>query len=121
MNIKIKSGDVSVEAELKNCETSRIIYESLPLKGVVNTWGDEIYFAIPLHIKLEEGAKADVEVGDLGFWPTGHAFCIFFGKTPASVDSKPRAASEVNVFGRVLGDATVFKKVNDGDEIIIEK
>ncbi|MFC1900754.1 cyclophilin-like family protein, partial [Chloroflexota bacterium] len=92
----------------------------LPIKGTANLWGDEIYFSIPVSLELEDG-KELVEVGDLGYWPTGSAFCIFFGPTPMSRRDEVRPASAVSVFGKVIGDATVFKQVTLGAEVIIEK
>jgi len=121
MKIRIIAKNIEKEAEVDDSETAKQIYSKLPFKSAVKTWGDEIYFEIPLHIEQASDAKADVEIGDLGFWPQGDCFCIFFGKTPASTDEKPRAASPVNVFGKVIGDVDIFKKINDGEEIVIEK
>ena len=84
------------------------------------TWGDEIYFGIPVQA-VEDQAKEVVALGDLGYWPPGHAFCIFFGPTPASQGDEIRPASPVNVVGRVVGDATVFKKVRAGTRVTLEK
>ena len=94
--------------------TARKIIEALPLKSPANVWGDEIYFDIPLNIDPEPEARADVEVGDLAYWPAGPAFCIFFGPTPVSTGDQPRAYSAVNVFGRIIGDAKRFKGVSSG-------
>lgn len=122
MKIKITSGDIGLEAELNDSQTAKRIHEKLPIKGAVQRWGEEIYFEIPLHVELEEGfAKEVVEMGDLGFWPSGDCFCIFFGKTPASRGEEIRPASKVNVFGKVIGEATVLTETKDGDEILIEK
>jgi hypothetical protein len=109
--IIISVGDVSLPAELNDSPTARQIWAALPIEGQANIWGDEIYFAIPINASPEPGARADVEVGELGYWPLGHAFCIFFGPTPASTDEKPRAYSPVNILGRVLGEATRFRAV----------
>ncbi len=121
MRIVITSGGVSLPAELNESETARRIWELLPLEGRANTWGDEVYFEIPLQAALEADARAEVEVGELGYWPTGRALCIFFGPTPASRGSEPRAYSPVNVVGRVLGDATLFRAVPDGATVRIVK
>ena len=94
--------------------TAYKILEALPLESSANVWGDEIYFDIPLNLAPEPDARAEVEVGDLAYWPAGPAFCIFFGPTPVSTGDQPRAYSPVNVFGRVLGDATQFKGVSSG-------
>jgi hypothetical protein len=119
--IKIKAGNVEAEAVLNDSPTAGKIYEALPIDARGNTWGDEIYFAIPVKSSLEKDAKELVEVGDLAYWPSGSAFCIFFGPTPASRGSEVRPASAVNVIGKVSGDARVFKKVGDGAKVRIEK
>lgn len=121
MKVIIKSGDISLEAELYDNETASKIAEVLPIKGIVQTWGDEIYFEIPIHIDLDDSAKEVVKKGDLGFWPSGNCFCIFFGKTPASQGAEIRPASAVNVFGKVKGELELLKNIMDGSKIIIEK
>jgi hypothetical protein len=111
---QITAGSVSLPAELNDSATAQRIYEILPVEGRANTWGDEIYFEIPLQVPAEPDARAEVKVGELGYWPVGHAFCIFFGPTPASEGQGPQAYSPVNVVGRVLGDATRFRAVPAG-------
>jgi hypothetical protein len=118
--IRIKAGSIEALAELNDTETAQAIWDALPIKGRANTWGDEIYFGIPLSIAQEEGQDL-VEVGDLGYWPPGQGFCIFFGPTPMSEGDKPRPASPVTVFGQVVGDSTVFKQVGSGTEVTIDK
>jgi hypothetical protein len=112
--IKLSVENVCLEAQLLDTPTARKILETLPLEGLVNLWGDEIYFDIPLSLAQEPDARSDVEVGDLAYWPAGPAFCIFFGPTPVSTGDQPRAYSPVNVFGRVLGDTAKFKTVSAG-------
>ena len=112
-----------VEAELleeKNPETVQAIWESLPIQTRANTWGDEIYFSIPVRLG-EENAQPTVSMGDLGYWPPGQGFCIFFGPTPVSRTGEIRPANPINVFGKVKGDPKVFKKVRSGDTIRIER
>jgi len=118
--ITIKISDVSISAEFMQTATAHAIYDSLPLSGSVNVWGDEIYFEIPLQLELEDDARQDVDVGDLAYWPSGPAFCIFFGPTPVSRGDTPRAYSPVNVFGRIIGEASVFKSIANGSRILIE-
>ena len=89
--IAIVAGSVTVEAELNDSPTAHQIWDALPIEGAANTWGDEIYFEIPVVAGQEADARAQVEVGELGYWPVGHAFCIFFGPTPVSTDDRPRA------------------------------
>jgi len=116
--IQVTVGEIEAEVELNDTRTAQAIWEALPMKGHVNLWGDEIYFSIPLSLELEAGQEV-VSIGDLGYWPNGNAFCIFFGPTPVSQRGEIRAASQVTVFGKVIGDATVFKKVSTGAEITI--
>ena len=111
--------NISMEAELLDTPTARKIVEALPLEGSVNVWGDEIYFNIPLTLDQEPDADQDVAVGDLGYWPAGPAFCVFFGPTPVSTGLQPRAYSPVNVFGRVIGDPKQLKSVSNGASIKI--
>lgn len=113
--------NISLSAVLHDTPTAAMILESLPLKGTTHIWGEEIYFEIPLQIEPEPEARADVEVGDLGYWPTGTAFCIFFGPTPVSVNEKPRAFSPVNIFGRVTDDCAPLKSVPNGAGITINR
>ncbi len=109
--ITIAAGEISLEAELNDSSTAQQIWDTLPITGAANTWGDEIYFEIPVTVRQAPDARPEVEVGELGYWPVGRAFCIFFGATPVSTDERPRAYSPVNVIGRVLGDATQFRAV----------
>ena len=118
--IRITAGAVSAEAQLNDSKTARVIWDALPIEAKGSTWGDEIYFGIPVRAEAER-AKEVVALGDLGYWPPGHAFCIFFGPTPASRGDEIRPASAVNVIGRVTGDATVFKKVRAGTRVTIER
>lgn len=118
--IKIRTHNTEVIAELNNTRTAQAIWEALPIKGLVRLWGDEIYFSLPLILR-PESAKEVVNIGDLGYWPEGNAFCIFFGLTPASKGDQIKPASAVNVFGKIIGNATVLKKVNAGAKITIEQ
>jgi hypothetical protein len=118
--IRISAGAVTAEARLNESATARAIWDALPIEAKAETWGDEVYFAIGLRA-AEDAARAVVEMGDLGYWPPGQAFCIFFGPTPASQGDEIRPASPVNVVGRVVGDARVFKRVRAGARIAIER
>jgi uncharacterized protein len=118
--ITITAGEVSAPADLAEGPTAHAIWEALPLEASANTWGDEIYFGIPVATDEEPNARAEVAVGELGYWPPGQAFCIFFGRTPASTGDAPRAASPVNLIGRVVGDATQFRRVKSGARVRIE-
>jgi len=120
MRIAIQIGTLSMEAELNDTSTAQQIAAVLPLRSPFNTWGDEIYFSIPINAALDDSAQEVVELGALGYWPPGKAFCIFFGQTPASQPGKIMPASAVNVIGEVLGDATQFKTVMREREVVLE-
>jgi len=118
--ILITSGTLQMEAELNESKTAALLFDKLPISGIVNTWGDEIYFPIPVEAKAENAATL-VEEGDLAYWPEGSCFCIFFGPTPASKGSEIRPASPVNLLGRLKGDPKLWKIVEPGSTIRLEK
>jgi hypothetical protein len=118
--IRISAGAIEAEAELNGTKTAQAIWKALPIKSRVNLWGDEIYFSIPIKLKLEAGQEV-VNIGDLGYWPDGNAFCIFFGPTPVSQGDEIRPASQVTVFGKVIGDPKVFKKVAEKTKITVRR
>ncbi len=118
--IRITAGSISVSAALDDSSTATAIWEALPIEARTETWGDEIYFGIAMDL-AEESPRAVVEMGDLGYWSPGQAFCVFFGRTPASQGGEIRPASPVNVFGRVEGDPTVLKKVRSGTRVRVER
>jgi hypothetical protein len=120
MHIAIRIGTLTIEAELHDTPTARKIAAALPIRASFNTWGDEIYFPIPVSSELEDTSREVVELGDLGYWPPGKAFCIFFGQTPMSQSGEIRPASAVNVVGKVKGDATRFKQVMREREVELE-
>ncbi len=120
-DIRITAGNVELAAQLNDTPTAAAILAALPIRGVARTWGDEIYFPISVDNALAADAVEVVDVGDLGYWPTGKAFCIFFGSTPISRGADIRPASAVNPVGRVLGDAALLKKVKDGEPVLLEE
>ncbi len=119
--IRILVNDLKVEAELNESKTAQLIWEALPVEAKSALWGEEIYFAIPVTTELEMGSREVVSAGELGYWPTGHAFCIFFGKTPASRGEEIRAASSVNIIGKVLSDPKIFLRVKEGAKVTLER
>jgi hypothetical protein len=118
--IRITAGRVTADAVLNGSKTAAVVWDALPLDIPGETWGDEIYFGIPVKAKAEDPRDV-VDMGDLAYWPPGSAFCIFFGPTPSSRGDEIRPASPVNVFGRVLGDPTVFKSVRSGTKVRVER
>jgi len=119
-HIEIQAGDITAQAELNETQTAQAIWEALPFEGQAHRWGEEIYFSIPLTLETERGQEV-VEVGDLGYWAPGRAFCIFFGPTPTSRGEEIRPASPVTVFGRLIGEATIFKEVKESTPILVRR
>ena len=118
--IKITAGPVVVSATLNDTATAAMIWDALPIEASANTWGDEIYFGIPVAVGDEAGQEV-VDLGDLAYWPPGSAFCIFFGPTPMSRGDEIRPASPVTVVGKISGDPTVFKQVASGAPVLIDR
>lgn len=121
VEIELLFNGLKIDGELdesKNPITMKSIVSALPIESKVNRWGDEIYFSTNVNVG-EENAQVEVQIGDIAYWPPGKALCIFFGPTPASKGNEPRAASPVNVIGRVKGDLTLLKRVKRGSKVIV--
>ena len=118
--IRITAGDCQVTAILNDSATAGLLWSALPIEAPAGTWGDEIYFRIPVDAK-EEDAREVVGMGAVGYWPPGAALCLFFGPTPASRGDEIRPASAVNVLGMIEGDPTVLKQVRSGERVIVEE
>ncbi|MBV9596872.1 MAG: hypothetical protein JOZ87_08405 [Chloroflexi bacterium] len=118
--LRLTAGGLTCLATLLSNVTAQAIWDALPLQGRANRWGDEIYFAIPVELD-EDNAQAQVQVGDLAYWPPGNALCIFFGPTPASQADEPRAASPVNVFARIEGHVPPFSTLQHGAAVQLER
>ena len=118
--IRITTGDVSLTATLNDSPTAQLIADALPITGRVQTWGDEIYFPIPVSASNDETAAEVVEKGAVAYWPPGNALCLFWGPTPASSGDEIRPASAVNVCGMIDGDPTELARAPYGGEILIE-
>jgi len=101
----------------KNPETCKAIWDSLPLELDLTRWGEELYGSIPVKLEVEN-SQVECEIGDIGYWPSGTGFCIFFGRTPASISDKPKAASAVNIFAKIEGDVSVFKQFSSFSGIV---
>jgi hypothetical protein len=118
--IKITACQIQVAAELNNSPTAKSVFDTLPIEAKGSRWGGEIYFSIPVESGLEADSRDVLEAGELGYWPTGRAFCIFFGPTPASQADEIRAASAVNIIGTIKGDLSQLPNIPDGEFVCIE-
>ena len=119
--IRIQAGAVTVAATLDDSPTAEAVWEALPITGQVQTWGDEIYFPIPVEAAEASDAQATVDKGAVAYWPPGSALCLFWGATPMSRGDEIRPASPVNVIGAMDGDPTVLARVSSGAEIVVER
>ncbi len=119
--VKITIGNIALDAELFDTPCAKAIADILPIETEPNEWGDEFYFEIPVNVPLDKTATKKVKVGDIGYWPPGKALAIFFGPTPMSRGPEPVPASEVNLAGRITGDAALLRQARGASEIRIEK
>jgi len=119
--IKITIRDIVLYGELYDTETAKAIAEILPLDASPEEWGNEFYFEIPVEMALDKSATTKVKIGDIGYWPPGNALAIFFGPTPISKGFEPVPASDVNIVGKLTGDATLLAKAKGAHTIRIEK
>lgn len=119
--IRIIVDDIIVHAELFDTECAKAIVGALPIEARPREWGDEFYFEVPVRFPLDDTATSDVRVGDIGYWPPGHALAIFFGPTPMSSDSEPVPASDVNLVGKIYSGATLLRNAKGARTIRIEK
>jgi hypothetical protein len=119
--ITITAGKARFEAQLNDTATALAIMEALPIQARASRWGGEIYFSIPVEASVETGAREVVQAGEIGYWPPGSAFCIFFGRTPASEGDEIRAASAVNIVGRIDGNLDELWNVPNGAKISLRE
>jgi len=119
--IRISAGGVAVTAVLNDSDTAGQLWDALPITGRVQTWGDEIYFSIPVNAEEAADSQETVEMGAVAYWPPGKALCLFWGPTPMSGPGEIRPASAVNVMGLIDGDPTVLGDVDDGAEVVVEQ
>jgi len=119
--IEISAGDVIVTAMLNDSDTADELWASLPITARAQTWGDEIYFSIPVSVEEAADSQETVEMGAVAYWPPGSALCLFWGPTPTSAPGEIRPASAVNVMGLIDGDPTVLGGVADGTEVVVAR
>jgi len=119
-NIRIHNKDFALRAQIDDNEIGRQIVQALPLHAHAQVWGKEIYFGTTVSADIPPNSRAEVEVGELAYWPPGHAFCIFFGPTPESRGDEPRAAGPVAVFGRLVDDYRPLNFLKHNDPLTVE-
>jgi hypothetical protein len=117
--IRFEFGTLTLEAELLDTPTAKAIAAALPLTSEAMTWGEEVYFEVPVRVAREKDARAVVTPGEIAYWPDGHCIAIGFGRTPISKGDECRLASPCNVFAQAVGDVKTLKPVREGTKIAV--
>lgn len=121
MRIRFDFGTLTLDAELLDTATARAVAAALPISSSAMTWGEEVYFEIPVKVAREKDARAVVTPGEVAYWPDGHCIALGFGRTPISQGDECRLASPCNIFGKLLGDVKALAKVKAGAKITVSK
>ena len=119
IKISWKAGDIS--AILNNTPTTQALIKTLPIESYANTWGDEVYFSVPVSVPLEKDAKQVVDPGAICFWVEGNSLALPFGPTPISEGNECRLATACNILGKIEKEPRILSSIQSGDQIKIEK
>lgn len=118
--IRIIWQSAEVTANLRDTPSTRELLRALPCVSTASTWGDEVYFGLPVKVKLEADARQVVDAGTVCFWVEGNSLALPFGPTPVSKGRECRLVTRCNMLGMIEGDANRLKSVRDGEAIRVE-
>jgi uncharacterized protein len=119
VRIRFDFGPLALDAELLDTPTANAVAAALPITASVMTWGEEVYFEIPVEVAHEREARALVTPGEIAYWPDGRCIAIGFGRTPISQGDETRLASPCNVFAQALGDVKALGQVKAGARVTV--
>ena len=117
--IKISWPKGAASATLEDTPTARALAAALPVKAKAQTWGEEVYFEIPVAAKLEARAEQVVPPGTVCFWTEGSSLALPWGRTPVSEGDESRLVTRCNVLGAIDGDPRELASVRSGDSITV--
>jgi len=115
--IRFEFATLALEAELLDTPTAKAIVAALPVTSSALTWGEEVYFDVPVKVARETEARAVVTPGEIAYWADGAAIAIGFGRTPISRGGETRLASPCNVFAQAIGDVKRLAAVTAGTKV----
>ena len=118
--ITLNFGSTTIDVTVRNTPTAQAILNALPITSTVQTWGEEVYFSVPVEATLEQDAKDVVEAGEIAFWVEGSCIAIGFGPTPISQGNEIRLAAATNIWADADDDVRQLINVSSQDRVLVD-